>query len=71
MGETIKERMYSVFPVVAMHRIGIDSFRLAISLNKYSMHTKRISQRTLSSMAVNSLVILWFCKDLNWHIYKT
>ena len=35
MGETIKEIMYSVFPVVAMHRMVIDSFPLAISLNKY------------------------------------
>ena len=48
--------------------MGIAFFRLAISLNKcleiYAMYT----ERTLSSMAIPSFVILSFCKDLNFII---
>ena len=49
---------------------GIDFFRLAISLNKslenYAIQIGKKAQRTLSSMAVHSSMILSFCKDLNF-----
>ena len=71
MGETIKEIMYRVFPVVAMHRMGIGSFRLAISLNKYpyawvenfAMHTERINggKYICEHCRQSQFTLRWFC----------
>ena len=76
MGKNIvQEIMYRVLHIKAMYIMGIDFFRFSISINKclenYVMHTKqinggKIAQRTLSSMADQSSVILSFFKDLNF-----
>ena len=43
----VKKTIYRVLYVIAMYIMGIDFFRLAISLNKclenYAMHTERIN----------------------------
>ena len=49
--------MYRVLHVIAMYTMGIDFFRLAISLNKclenYAMHTERITSLCIFVFLVN------------------